>query len=109
MYRGEDLKPTASMIQAVAAKKDEDDLIGRFCETIAYDLENWTPAGEIYKCYQAWCETQGIKPLSQQMMGQRFDVEKYPSLKRGRTRGRFGFVKGGCLTNVVFQIPRRVH
>src|SRR5439155_24698524 len=80
--------PPAAILQATGDYREECDSIGGFiAESCVLDAKARTWAGELYKAYTEWSNTNGEKPLSQKVFGQRLTDRKLP--RRRGTRGRY--------------------
>jgi putative DNA primase/helicase len=77
--------------KATAEYRAESDEVGRFIEDrCVVGEDKWVQATELYRLYQAWAESEGIKAMSQRAFGVRLNESGKEQDKRTRKRGWSG-------------------
>jgi putative DNA primase/helicase len=81
-----------AVARATAEYRADSDEIGRFIEArCVVGPDRWVQATELYRAYQAWADSEGIKAMSQTAFGVRLSERGHDVQKRDRkTRGRAG-------------------
>lgn len=84
-WQKEGLNPPAEVVQATEAYRLECDHAGPFIDDcFLLDPHGRVAAGEVRRCYEAWCKSNGEKPVAQKSLAAA--LERH-GLRSGRERG----------------------
>lgn len=87
-YRMHGLNPPQSIRQANAAYREESDLLGAFIEEcLESEMGTTTATGDLYAVYRDWCADQGLRPVTQIVLGRKLGDRGWRQLN-SRRNGR---------------------
>jgi len=87
-YRLHGLNPPAPIREANASYREESDLLGAFIEEcLESEIGTTTATGDLYAVYRDWCADQGLRPVTQIVLGRKLGDRGWRQLN-SRRNGR---------------------